>query len=101
MHLDPGPTTTPIASTNGNKPIAIPRKPPTPIPAGGGPQPSNNNPSTSRPKYYRQVKAQIGRGRTHAEIKTFAITLAERYPDELEDILASVQMAIAERAARS
>ncbi|WP_205868992.1 phage portal protein [Mycobacterium colombiense] len=106
IHLDPGPQTTPVpALAQGNsskpgKPHSIPKKPPTPIPAGGqsgGPQPRNQNPSSTRPKHFREVNAQVGRGRTPEELKAFALDLAGKYPDELEDILESVRMAIAER----
>lgn len=97
IHLDPTPTT-PIASTQGNKPISIPRHPGTPVPAAGGPQPSNQNPSTNRrPKHFREVNAQVGRGKTLPELKAFAIKLAKDYPEDLDDILAAVQLAIAER----
>lgn len=97
IHLDPGPTSTPVASLDGGKPSSIPRKPPTPVAGSGGPQPSNQNPSTSRPKHFREIKAQVGRGKSPEEIKAFAKALAEKYPDELEDILSSVRLAIAER----
>jgi len=103
IKLDPSPTATPVpALQQGNstpKPHSIPRKPPTPIPSsGGGPQPSNQNPSTiGRPKHLREVARQLGRGKTPEEIKAFAIALATKFPEELEDILESVRLAIAER----
>jgi hypothetical protein len=107
IHLDPnaGPQSTPVPALQGSngkpgKPHSIPRKPPTPVPAGGssgGPQPGNQNPSSTRPKHFREVKAQVCRGKTPGEIRAFAKSLAERYPDELEDILESVRLAIAER----
>lgn len=94
------PQTTPIASVHDNTPPASIPKPATPGPASplaGGPQPGNQNPSTVRPKHYREVNSQIGRGKTPAQIKAFALSLAAKYPDDLDDILTSVQMAIAER----
>jgi len=102
VRLDSTPASTPVpALDQGNnkpaRPHAIPRKPPTPVPVSGGPQPSNNNPSTSRPRHYREVRAQVGRGKTPTEIRAFAVALKEKYPDDLDDILESVKLAIAER----
>src|ERR1700757_2710755 len=94
IHL--APTTTPVASLDGSKPNSV-TKPPAPGGGSGGPQPSNQNPSTNRPKHFREVKAQVGRGKSAAEIREFALQLAKKYPDELEEILTSVQVAIAER----
>jgi HK97 family phage portal protein len=100
------PETTPVASTSDKPPTSIPKPPaPKPLPAGGtGPQPSNLNASsngrpspTNRPKHYREVNAQVGRGKSYEEIRAFALELAKKHPEELEDILTSVQMAIAER----
>lgn len=45
-------------------------------------------------KHLRTIKGAVGRGN---EIKSFAMRLAAQYPDDLEDILAAVQIAIAER----
>lgn len=106
IHLDPTPTT-PIASVDGNKPPAsVPRHPGTPVPAAGapgagGPQPGNQNPSTSRPKHFREVSRQLGRGKTPEEIKAFAMALAAKYPNDLDDVLESVKLAIAERDAKA
>lgn len=103
IHLDPTAGTTPVpALPQGNsnkpgKPHSIPKKPPTPVAASSGPQPGNQNPSSTRPKHFREVKAQVCRGRSAEEIKAFAKALAGKYPDELEDILESVRLAIAER----
>lgn len=100
IHLDPGPQTTPIASVHDNRPPTSVPKPAAPGPASplaGGPQPSNQNPSTIRPKHYREINSQVGRGKSHEEIKAFAKTLAAKYRDDLDDILLSVKMAIAER----
>ncbi|BCP41439.1 hypothetical protein MINTMi27_15320 [Mycobacterium intracellulare] len=105
IKLDPGAQTTPVPAlpqNNGKpgKPHSIPKRPPIPVSASGGPQPNDQNPSTSRrtkPKHYRAVNAQVGRGKTPEELKAFALDLAAKYPDELEDILESVRMAIAER----
>ena len=97
IKLDP--SGTPVASLDGSKPTSIP-KPAAPALASGsgGPQPGNQNPSTSRrPKHYREVKAQVGRGKSDAEIKAFALQLKDQYPNDLDDILSAVKMAIAER----
>lgn len=95
----------PVATLDGGKPHAMPVTPDgielAPAPAGGapsGPQPNNQNPSTSgRPKHFRAINSQVGRGKSPEEIKVFALSLAEKYPDELEDVLESVRLAIAER----
>lgn len=100
IHLDPTPQSTPIASLDQGKPNSVPKpvKPTQALPAGGGPQPGNQNPSTSRrPKHYREINAQVGRGKTDVEIRAFAIKLAREYNDDLDDILAAVKIAIAER----
>lgn len=96
--------TVPVATLDGSRPHAMPVTPdgiqlsPTPSGESGGPQPSGQNPSTSaRPKHFREIKAHVGRGKTPQEIRTFALSLAAKYPDELEDILDSVRLAIAER----
>lgn len=96
--------TVPVATLDGGRPHAMPvtpdgiqLAPAPPSPGGGGPQPRNQNPSTTRPKHFREINAQLGRGKTPPEIRAFALTLADKYPDELEDILESVRLAIAER----
>jgi HK97 family phage portal protein len=93
-----GPPTMPVASLDGGKPNSVTPHGAPATPGSGGPQPNNANPSTTaRPKHFREVKGQVGRGRTNAEIKAFAIELFKKYPDELDDILESVRLAIAER----
>ena len=94
IHL--APTTTPVASLDGSKPNSV-TKPPAPSGGSGGPQPSNQNPSTSRPKHWRAINGEVGRGKTPQEIRQFALQLAQKYPDDLEDVLESVKLAIAER----
>lgn len=90
------PTMTPVASLDGSKPTSV-GKPPAPVarPASGGPQPSNNNPSTVR--HLRAIKAQAGRGRSDEEIIAFAYKLYLDHQDDLDDIKAAVQLAIDER----
>jgi HK97 family phage portal protein len=104
IKLDPTPTT-PIASTEeGKPPTSVPRHPGTPVAVSsgsGGPQPGNQNPSTSRPKHYREVVRQVGRGKSPEEIKAFAMALAAKYPDELDDVLESVRLAIAQRDSKA
>lgn len=90
------PATTPVASLDGSKPISV-NPQPKPAPHGGAPQPGNQNPSTLRPKHWRAINGEVGRGKSPAEIREFALQLAKKYPDELEEILMSVQLAIAER----
>jgi len=98
VDLDPSPSGTPVASLDQGRPRVVPRLQPAASSApGGGPQPSNQNPSTVRPKHFREVNAQVGRGKSAEEIKVFAKALAERYPDELDDVLESVRQAIAQR----
>lgn len=90
------PMQTPVASLTGSKPQGVPA-----LPRGNSdrstnsPTPSNG---ASKPKYYRQVKAAMGR---KLGIKEFAMQLAEKYPDDLDDILIAVQYAIAERNEKS
>jgi len=104
IKLDPTPATTPIASLDQSKPNSVhkPVKPALQQGGSGGPQPSNNNPSTTRrPKHYREINAQVGRGKTYAEIRAFALKLATDYPDDLDDVLESVKLAIAQRDAKA
>lgn len=97
IKLDPSPTTTPVPALNGGsstkppKPHVIPPKAPIPVSRSQGVEPM------TKPKHYREVNAQVGRGKSAAELKAFALALAKQYPDDLDDILKSVQLAIAER----
>jgi hypothetical protein len=88
------PPATPVASLDQKPPTSVPALPPSQPkkPMGG-----NNPPPKSAPKHLRAIKGEMGRGRSIEEIKAFAKSLLEKYPDELEDILASVRLAIAER----
>ena len=95
IKLDPTPGSTPVPALNGGndkqtpKPHVIPPKAPIPV--------SRSQGLENKPKHYREVNAQVGRGKSPAELKAFALSLAEQYPDDLDDILKSVQMAIAAR----
>lgn len=97
IHLDPNAGNTPVPALKPGpnntppKPHVIPPKAPIPVSRSQGIE------SAGKPKHYREVNAQVGRGKSPAEIKAFAISLAEQYPDDLDDILKSVQLAIAER----
>lgn len=95
----------PVASLEGSKPTSVPAPTPKPAaaPAGGGPLPGNSNASTrSAPvKYLREIKAQAGRGKTDEEIMEFAFKLYSEHSNELDDILAAVQIAIRERSRRA
>ena len=86
MATTPGSTPVPALKPGPNntvsKPHVIPPKAPIPV---------------TKPKHYREVNAQVGRGKSAEELKQFAIALAKQYPDDLDDILKSVQLAIAER----
>jgi hypothetical protein len=99
IQLAAAPATTPIASTNGNPPTSVK---PLPSPskfrsAAGAPpkQPSQLNPSSN--KHYRVIKSQVGRGKSHEEIMSFAYKLYTDHADELDDIMSAVQMALTER----
>jgi HK97 family phage portal protein len=91
------PMQTPVASLDQSKPTQVPKLPPrgsdssTNSPTSGNPQPRR---LMQPPKHLRAVKGALGRGQ---EIKAFAEHLAEKYPDDLEDILLAVQLALAER----
>lgn len=99
IQLAAAPSTTPIASTNGHPPTSVK---PLPSPskfrsAAGAPpkQPSQLNPSSN--KHYRVIKSQVGRGKSHEEIMSFAYKLYTDHADELDDIMSAVQMALTER----
>lgn len=99
------PPVVPIPTMNGNKPNIVPSasKPAASSPTSGGPQPGNSNPSSRNgghpapppTKFFRQIKGEVGRGRTPEQIQALAIDLAEeaQSPEELEEILAAVQLA--------
>lgn len=86
--------TTPVASLDGGKPNSVPApKPIAAKPAAGGPtQPSNLNPSSNR--HYRAIKGQVGRGKSREEIVAFAYKLYREHGDDLDDIMAAVQLAM-------
>lgn len=93
------PATTPVAALDGSKPTSVPAQPkpaPVSVPKPPPKAPSHTSPSAP-PKHLRAIKGELGRGRSDDEIKAFAIQLADKYPDDLGDILKAVQLAIAER----
>ncbi|MGW5519268.1 phage portal protein [Nocardia africana] len=78
---------------------------PSPSGAGGVDVPQLTDPATpplpaepdmqaTTPKHLRAVKGAMGRGR---DIREFALQLAEKCPDDLEDILRAVAIAIEQR----
>lgn len=96
------PMTTPVPSLDQSKPASV-----NALPRGnsassnqssqpGGPQP-NQLPSPAKPKHLRAIKGEMGRGRSLTEIAAFAKALAEKNPDDLQDILLAVRMAIQEQ----
>jgi hypothetical protein len=90
------PPATPVASLDQSKPTSVPALPrvasvPPTKPMGG------NNPPPKSLKHLHAIKSEMGRGRSMEEIKAFAKRLVEKCPDDLDDVLLSVQMAIAER----
>jgi len=96
--------TTPVASLDNGKPTSVPARhpaPQAPQPGGAVAQPNTSNPSTHSSKYLRQIKGEVGRGRSTAELKEFAKALAQKAEseDELKDILWAVQTAVADRKA--
>lgn len=98
IKLDPTPGTTPIASLSGGKPTAVhplPARNRPAAPSGGPKQPSQLNPSSN--KHYRAIKGQVGRGKSREEIIAFAYKLYTEHEDDLDDIMASVHLAIDER----
>lgn len=84
---------TPVAALDQGPPRAIPSAAPKPATSPSGPQPGNNDPS-SKPKHLRAMKRAIGRQK---DIQEFAMYLAQKYPDDLDDILEAVQTAMQER----
>jgi HK97 family phage portal protein len=93
------PPAVPVAGLEGGKPTAIPKPGgPNPPKPAGGPQPNNSNPSSMpKPKHLRAVKGEVGRGRTDDELVAFAFKLYREYPEDLDDIMTAVKLAIAER----
>ncbi|MDF3280915.1 phage portal protein [Gordonia sp. N1V] len=81
---------TQVPSPAGGAPIAVPK------PAAPKPDlvPTNPPPPQAQ-KYVRAVKGAVGRGE---EIREFAMKLAAKYPDDLDDILQAVHIAIEERS---
>lgn len=80
--------------------IAVPS--PTGGPAIAVPSPQQALPApdvqrTAPAKYLRAIRGGMGRGE---EIRSLAMKLADRNPEDLEDILAAVQIAIDERNSR-
>lgn len=81
---------TPIASLDQSKPVVVPPLPPAHSDRSVASYDSGNPP----PKHLRAIKGGLGRGQ---DIKALATALAEKYPDDLEDILLAVQTALVER----
>lgn len=75
----------PVAGLEGDKPAVIPKP--------GAP----NLPKPPTSKYLRQVKGEVGRGRTDDELVAFAFKLYREHEDDLDDILTAVKLAVAER----
>lgn len=90
------PPSTPVAALDGSKPNTVPA-----LPAGRSskPQgPNNANPSTTpTPKHLHRIKSEVGRGRSEEQILAFAYKLYQEHPEDLDDLLAAVEIARAER----
>ena len=93
-----GPPSTPVASLDGGKPNSVPQLPAGRSASSDSQGPSNAGPSSSAvPKHLRALKGQVGRGRSDDELLAFAYKLYDDHPDDLDDLLKAVGMAIAER----
>uniref|UniRef100_A0AAU8GM75 Portal protein n=1 Tax=Mycobacterium Phage Xandras TaxID=3158891 RepID=A0AAU8GM75_9CAUD len=95
------PASTPVASLDQSPPTSVPGLSPTNSDRSTDSRKTEPRrlmqkppPKESSPKHLRAVKGAMGRGK---DIKGFALQLAEKYPDDLEDILLAVQLALAER----
>lgn len=91
------PPTTPVASLDQSKPPtsipALPR-PPANAPARTAPKTTGAPPGPKSPiKHLRRIKGELGRNK---DIEQVAMRLYEEYPDEWEDILAAVDIAVRE-----
>lgn len=93
------PQTTPVATLDGQKPNSVPALPqsqsaPRRMLQTPSPKPKPPAPAAATPKHLRAVKGALGRDQ---DIKKFALQLAAKYPNDLDDILRAVHIAIAER----
>lgn len=99
IHLAPAPVAS--ADQSGDKPNpphqvpALPpaKKPPkTTVPGGAG-RP------TATPKYLRQIKGEIGRGKSPEQVRELALALANEADsdDDLDEILYAVELAYADK----
>lgn len=89
------PPTTPVAALDQGKPTSVPALPPGRSSSSTTSTAPGNAPP--KPKHLRAIKGELGRGKTMTEIRSFAKQLTEKYPDELEDILLAVYVAIEEK----
>ena len=96
---DASPPTTPVAALDGSKPTSVNAPKPIPRPGASGSQPNNLNASSN--KHLRAIKAQVGRGKSREEIVAFAYKLYTEHEDELDDIMAAVHLAMAERSRKA
>jgi len=93
-------TSTPVADPAGGPPRAVPAASAKPRPAPGGPQPDNVNASSKpKPKFYRQIKGAMGRGKTKEQIEALALTIFEKCESavEIEELLHSVRLVYEEK----
>jgi len=94
------PGSTPVAALDNSKPTSVPKLQPA-LPAGGsgtGSKPPSGDMAPKGPtppnKHLRRIKGAIGRNQAIDQVAT---RLYEEYPDECEDILAAVAIAIREQ----
>jgi len=93
------PASTPVASLDNSKPNSVPALPapnpaskPASAPQGGSPAGPK-----SPLKHIRTIKGELGRNK---DIQQVALRLYEEYPDEWEDILHAVDVAVREQNER-
>lgn len=85
-----GVTPVPVATLDQSKPTTVPA-----LPVGNSDKPTAQ--PAAKPKHLRAIKSEVGRGRSTDELRNFAKKLAEKYPNDLDDILLAVRLAVSER----
>jgi len=98
------PAATPVAAMNNGRPSSVPRLKPKPSGLMGQPAkpisasapPGPRKPS-DQPKHLRRVKGELGRDK---DIKHVAERLFAEYPDDWQDILRAVEIAVRDQHER-
>jgi len=98
------PASTPIAAMNNGRPTLVPRLNPKPATDTGQPAKPISTPAppgprkpTEQPKHLRRVKGELGRDK---DIKHVAERLFAEYPDDWQDILRAVEIAVRDQHER-